>query len=155
MRSPGGVLSEDKRLFSLTVDLFELREFGWQSGEGASLKLSYPEAGANQTADGWYFPLTYKEGKFSLILDGMMSARLNALLEAKADPDAIAGSGSADAGVKNQKAFNTSITRLGEEIQALSDLKEPQNIYAGVQPQHPRDLQHGEYFVCQCGGERG
>lgn len=134
----GGVDSSDKKLFSLTVDLFELRKFGWQSGEVASLKLSYFNGNTDQTEDGWYFPLTYKDGKFSLILDGMMSARLNALLEAKADPDVLAGSGaggSADDGVKTRKAFNTSITRLGEEISALSDLKAPQNIYAVIEGQ--------------------
>lgn len=122
----GGVSAEDRELFSLQVDRYKLPQT-WKSGNMAPLKLSCPSGGADVVEEEWNFPLYYQDGRFSLVLDGMMSARLRALLDAR-------NTGSGD-DLKTQKAFNVSITRLGERISALELLKEPRDIYAVIQGQ--------------------
>ena len=106
--------------------MYELTSRGWASGKTAALELSYLDASAagNIVEGDWRFPLVYQEGKFSLVLDGMMSARLDALLQARKGTDDT-----------EQKSFNTSITRLGEQIPSLRTLCEPQDIYAVVEAQ--------------------
>lgn len=122
----------DQKLFSTEMELSELRGQlkSVETGDAAvsmktgmvSLELRNPNA-ADASLGQWDFPLTYQRtggssGRFFLVLDGMMTAELAEVVEAKGTSVA-------------QKA-GVSITRLGEEIPAL---KLPQDIYAEIQAQ--------------------
>ena len=114
--------NKKEKLFSVTVNRDELIKSGHGPNSiAAAVPLSLKDKDGNSIGE-WAFPLTYQESegrssRFSLTLDGMMSADLMESLEA-------AETGDID------KAYSTSITRLGE---AASLLKEPQNIYAEVE----------------------
>lgn len=93
---------EDGKLFSVELDRSALQKDGWTSGKSAPLKLTYSDSSGNAKTETWHFPLTYDEnGRFSLTLDAMMSARLQSRLEAGAGEKEL------------QQSHNTSITRLG------------------------------------------
>ena len=108
---------EDAKLFSAVIDRYALQKAGWVSGKSAPLTLNYFDAAGAVITENWSFPLSYEDGRFSLTLDAMMSARLLARLEA--------GAGDAEL----WQSHNTSITRLGGVIPALC---EPLDIYAVV-----------------------
>lgn len=117
----------DTLLFSTEIDRYELREKG-EDGRSASLVLrdqdGKPIGGDTKE---WTFPLTYqasegRSGRFSLTLDGMMTAELMGVIEAK--------SGGAAGGDAVERAYSTSVTRLGDDIPAL---KTPQDIYAQIE----------------------
>lgn len=130
----------DQKLFTTEVELGELRgQLKTADGEDkiptktGMVRLELKDPAKAPDAEGasfgeWAFPLTYQQtegrsGRFSLVLDGMMTAEL---------AEAVKGSG------ENLKALQnacTSITRLGEGIAALGDLKSPQDIYAEIQAQ--------------------
>ena len=124
-------------LFSTEVDLFQL----WgtlSSGTGdvqktgmVGLELKVPDAADpdGKEIGKWNFPLTYQQasgssGRFSLVLDGMMTAELAEAVEANKTSGPTAMTAAQMAG--------TSITRLGKEILALES---PQDIYAEIQVQ--------------------
>lgn len=92
---------EDAKLFSAVIDRYALQKAGWVSGKSAPLTLNYFDAAGAVITENWSFPLSYEDGRFSLTLDAMMSARLLARLEA--------GAGDAEL----WQSHNTSITRLG------------------------------------------
>ncbi len=147
--------SGDEKLFTTEVELNELQKYlktaeeestGLRTRTGmVNLELRSPsqtnpdEAAAYGT---WAFPFTYQQtngssGRMSLVLDGMMTAELLKVNEAKA------GAGAApDAVARNA---NTSITRLGE-IADLKALKNPQNIYVEIQAQatYNQDVMGGD-----------
>lgn len=81
-----------------------------------------------QEIDGWSFPLLYQDGSFSLVLDGMMSADVQAALEQTGL--------SATQQTKLHQSSDVSITRLAQisKIAEKSgvDFSNPQNIYATV-----------------------
>lgn len=109
---------EDGKLFFAVVDRSGLQKEGWTSGKSAPLTLTYSDSSGNVKTEIWHFPLTYDEnGRFSLTLDAMMSARLLSRLEAGAGDKVL------------QRSHNTSITRLGGVIPALL---EPQDLYAVI-----------------------
>lgn len=118
-----------EKLFSTTLNRDELNKSGHSPGSSAtSVPLSLKDKGGNDIGE-WMFPLTYQgtEGgnsRFSLTLDGMMTAELMESLEAKRE--GVTGASDVD------KAYSVSITRLGE-VAALSSLKEPQDIYAVIE----------------------
>lgn len=109
----------DKKLFSMVVSPYDLRKNGWSidqnksdSGQMASVTL---KDGKNKESEGWEFPLTYSDNKYSLILDAMMSAKTQATLAS--DSSAY------------EKTLSTSICRLAS---MTKDLAKAQNIYATV-----------------------
>ena len=127
----------DKKLFTTEVELRELgRELDTVQGEDTGirtkagmvqLELKEPAANSGDSANSlgkWAFPMTYQQtdgssGRFSLVLDGMMTADLAEVVEAK----------QADGNLDAAKNLSTSITRLGEVVPAL---KLPQDIYAEI-----------------------
>lgn len=121
-----------EKLFSTVVNRDKLIKSGHGPGSDAtSVPLSLKDKEGNNIGD-WMFPLTYqtsegRSSRFSLTLDGMMSAELMESLEAKRT--GAAGASDID------KTYSTSITRLGYE-NCLSLLKKPQDIYAVVEV-HP------------------
>lgn len=111
----------DKKLFSMVVSPYDLRKNGWSieqnksdSGQMASVTLKDEK---NKESEGWEFPLTYRDNKYSLVLDAMMSAKTQATLAS--DPSAY------------EKTLSTSICRLASMTSA-KDLAKAQNIYATV-----------------------
>lgn len=109
----------DKKLFSMVVSPYDLRKNGWSidqnksdSGQMASVTLKDER---NKESEGWEFPLTYSDNKYSLVLDAMMSAKTQATLAS--DSSAY------------EKTLSTSICRLAS---MTKDLAKAQNIYATV-----------------------
>ena len=122
--------STEQELFSADINLSDLIGSGYgESNPMAGLKLTTAD---NLDAGLWYFPMTYdrERGRFSLVLDAMMSAKLMERLE----------KASAETGDEAEqsliRSYSTSITRLGHSVSgspapALS-LLEPQDIYAVI-----------------------
>ncbi|NBI90231.1 prepilin-type N-terminal cleavage/methylation domain-containing protein, partial [Lachnospiraceae bacterium] len=127
----------DKKLFTTEVELSELRgeletapeeDAGIRTKTGmVHLELKEPAANAGEPAASlgtWAFPLTYQQagsssGRFSLVLDGMMTAELAEVVKAK----------QAESGVSAAENASTGITRLGKVIPALDS---PQDIYVEI-----------------------
>ena len=111
----------DQKLFSMVVSPYDLRKNGWSidqnksdSGQMASVTLKDEK---NKESEGWEFPLTYSDNKYSLVLDAMMSAKTQATLAS--DSSAY------------EKTLSTSICRLAS-MTSENDLAKAQNIYATV-----------------------
>ncbi len=113
--------AEDQELFTTEVELGSLRG-ELKTGNGSSktgmvhLELKDREG---EDAGRWAFPLTYQQtdssgGRFSLVLDGMMTAELAEVV--KADPAAA-------------RELGTGITRLETEIPEFGSA---QNIYVEI-----------------------
>ncbi|XCP86775.1 type II secretion system protein [Roseburia hominis] len=119
-----------KELFRLTVNRAKARGNGWsESASDAASITQLQMVVNNKEIEGWNFPLTYKDGAFSLVLDGMMSADvLAALKQTGISEDTMTGL---------HKSSDMSITRLarigGIKTTSGVDLSNPQNIYATVQ----------------------
>ena len=143
------------------IDRSELRGkgLGKDGNTMVHLKLEGQEdagTGKNKDLGEWAFPLTYQEtgqnGRFSLVLDGMMSAKLMESLKAET-PDS---QGVGDDGLALLREYSTSITRYaglskaGSEIPELAQLARPQDICAEikVQPTYRNmDLDAREYHA--------
>ena len=113
--------NRENALFSMTVSPYELRKNGWSAtSEGtdnlASIQLK-DKAGNNK--GNWTFPLTYSDNKYSLVLDAMMSAKVQSVInEATTDTKKAL-----------EQTSSTSICRLAE---VNTDLKNQQDIYATI-----------------------
>ena len=125
----------DKKLFTTEVELSELSgqletvplEDAGISTKTGMVNLEVKDPNAEDGSWGkWAFPLTYQQtggssGRFSLVLDGMMTAELAEVVEAN--------KGTGDSGSDVAQKASTSITRLGAVVPAL---KSPQDIYAEI-----------------------
>ena len=111
------------KLFSLTMSPFDMAKNGWSGNEdGAYTMAKFLLKDADgQERETYAFPVTYSDGKYSLVLDAMMSVKAQAMLQA---------GGTADAVREREKLYSTSIQRLGEIAQSLEI---PTDIYATVQ----------------------
>lgn len=114
--------NDKEKLFELRVSPFDMRTKGWDGSSDAKTGMAFLEVtkkdGTQETL--WNFPVTYSDNKYSLVLDAMMSAKTQAVLDNQKEE-----------GIKSEleKSSSTSITRLA----AVSDaLAEPQNVYATV-----------------------
>ena len=111
-----------EKLFELRVSPFDMRTQGWDGSSAsktgmASLDITKKD-GTKDTL--WNFPVTYSDNKYSLVLDAMMSAKTQAVLDSQKD----------EASKSNlEKSISTSITRLADISEVLA---KPQNIYATV-----------------------
>lgn len=120
--------ADDQALFSTVVNLSRLQSEGALAEQTAMLTLQ--DAAGNEiggTHARWAFPFHYQasagsKGKFSLTLDAMMSAELQAVLDAKTGADKT----------MVQQNYSTSITRLGDQIE---ELQTPTDLYARIQAQ--------------------
>ena len=137
-----GEKDKGEQLFSTVIDRAELngKGFGKEENTMVHLKLEGQKeesTGKNKDLGEWAFPLTYQEngrsGKFSLTLDGMMSAELMESLKTGA-PD---GAGTGDLALLRE--YSTSITRYaglsrpGQEMPELAQLLQPQDICAEIE----------------------
>ncbi len=115
--------SGDKtKLFTMTVSPYDMRSNGWSadsSGTACMAKLELKDKEGN-SKDVWEFPVTYSDNRYSLVLDAMMSAKVQAAIEAQT---------SENNKTALERTSSISITRLGE---VASDLKQMQDIYATV-----------------------
>ena len=113
---------EDKsKLFTMTVSPYDMRSSGWSNAEGTSEGLAMIELkDSSGTGQGsWVFPISYSDNRYSLVLDAMMSAKVQAVLDTQSGVNKT----------ELEKTSSISISRLGE---VAADLKEEQNIYATV-----------------------
>lgn len=141
-----GDKAKGEKLFSTVIDRSELSKkgFGKAGNTMVHLKLLGQEdaaTGKNKDLGEWAFPLTYQEtgqnGRFSLVLDAMMSAELMESLKAET-PDSLSVG---DDGLALLREYSTSITRYaglskaGSEIPELAQLARPQDICAEIEVQ--------------------
>lgn len=133
-----GSTSQEK-LFSTSVNWYDLKAAGANENQVAGLKLTDSEGNTiGGEAAVWYFPLTYQakegqNGKFSLVLDAMMSAELMERLYAAEQ----AGQGEVLA-----REYSTSITRLGAFIPQLSL---PCDVYAVIETRPVYEHSAGDF----------
>lgn len=111
-------------LFSMVVSPYELRKNGWSSSSDgtdnlASIVLKDKEGNAKGS---WSFPLTYSDNKYSLVLDAMMSAKVQDALSSTTDDNTRAAKALSE-------TSSTSICRLKAVNESLAN---PQDIYATV-----------------------
>ncbi len=123
---------DHSELFSMEIDRKSLPPEAAAAGL-ARLKL---ENAASGELGEWVFPLSYQavgggNGRFTLVLDGMMTASLMEAIEAKG------GAGSTIA-----QEYSTSITRLGNLIPSL---QAPQDIYAQIEVQPTYGIADGSF----------
>ena len=113
--------SDKSKQFTMTVSPYEMRKNGWTATSGTTEGLvSFEIQDKKGNSKGqWTFPITYSDNRYSLILDAMMSAKVQAVL----------ASGSGTTAEALARTSSTSICRLGK---VASDLKNPQDIYATV-----------------------
>lgn len=109
------------KLFSMVISPYDLRKSGWSvdTSEGKEFAKITLKDSTNKECGSWEFPLTYSDNKYSLVLDAMMSAKVQALLDSKS------GSNKVDF----EKTLSTNINRLSSVASALET---PQDIYATV-----------------------
>ena len=112
----------DKELFSVRVSQMDMRAAGWSTtnADFSMASLTVKDADGRDRGT-WQFPVTYSDNKFSLVLDAMMSAKVQATLDKQTNN----GSTSSDL----LRTSSISITRLTSVASVLS---EPQTIYAKV-----------------------
>lgn len=134
--------TDGKELFSTEIDGKDIDRKGIAPEQKAAsqmidLELKMPPAGASaekQSIGKWTFPLNYQSagssgGRFSLVLDGMMTAELMEVLKAKSG-ETLETDPASPLSVTPKQQYSTSITRLGSAIPALES---PLNIYAEIQ----------------------
>ena len=115
-----------EKMFSLTMSPYDMARNGWSGAEGENTEgLSTMAAFELKDKDGnskgsWAFPVTYKDNKYSLVLDAMMSVKVQAMLQI---------SGSEEKVLSRAELYDTSIQRLKSVAQ---DLEVPVDMYATV-----------------------
>lgn len=116
--------SNNKKLFTLRVSPYDMQCKGWSGDEKKSSYFAELDVKdeSQKSQSGWKFPVTYDAGnkKFSLVLDAMMSAKVQASLEkaSKAAGENLL-----------EKSSSTNITRLKKISEAMAN---PVNVYAKV-----------------------
>lgn len=114
------------KLFSLTMSPYDMARNGWSGAEGENTEgLSTMATFELKDKDGkskgsWAFPVTYKDNKYSLVLDAMMSVKVKAMLQI---------SGPAEKVLARTELYDTSIQRLKSVAQ---NLEVPVDMYATV-----------------------
>lgn len=116
----------NEKLFSLTMSPYDMARNGWSGAEGENTEgLSTMATFELKDKDGdskgsWAFPVTYKDNKYSLVLDAMMSVKVKAMLQI---------SGPAEKVLARAELYDTSIQRLKS---VARDLEVPVDMYATV-----------------------
>ena len=115
-----------EKLFSLTMSPYDMARNGWSGAEGENTEgLSTMATFELKDKDGdskgsWAFPVTYKDNKYALVLDAMMSVKVQSMLQI---------SGSEEKVLARAELYDTSIQRLKSVAQ---DLEVPVDMYATV-----------------------
>ena len=114
--------TSDNLLFTMTISPYDLRTAGWSSSTESTDNMASVELKdkSGNSKGNWSFPLTYSDNKYSLVLDAMMSAKVQKAINDVADPVTK---------TDLERTSSTSICRL----QAVdTELATQQNIYATV-----------------------
>lgn len=115
-----------EKLFSLTMSPYDMARNGWSGAEGenteglSTMATFELKDKAGDSKGSWAFPVTYKDNKYSLVLDAMMSVKVKAMLQI---------SGPAEKVLARTELYDTSIQRLKSVAQ---DLEVPVDMYATV-----------------------
>lgn len=116
----------NEKLFSLTMSPYDMARNGWSGAEGENTEgLSTMATFELKDKDGksegsWAFPVTYKDNKYSLVLDAMMSVKVQAMLQISGQEEKV---------LARAELYDTSIQRLKS---VAGDLEVPVDIYATV-----------------------
>ena len=113
--------NKDKsKLFSMTVSPYDMRKSGWSAqSDGSSMATLEVRDKNGNTMQNWAFPITYSDSRYSLVLDAMMSAKVQAVLDSRSGNEQIS----------LERTSSTSIRRL---MTVASDFEKQQDIYATV-----------------------
>ena len=113
--------NKDKsKLFSMTVSPYDMRKSGWSAqSDGSSMATLEVRDKNGNTMQNWAFPITYSDSRYSLVLDAMMSAKVQAVLNSRSGNEQIS----------LERTSSTSIRRL---MTVASDFEKQQDIYATV-----------------------
>ena len=113
----------DEQLFSLTMSPYDMvATDGWSGTVGGTstlAKFALKDKGGKDCGT-WAFPVNYSDNKYSLVLDAMMSAELQAMLNLSPDNNKVEA---------RERLYSTNITRLDA---VSDDLAQPVNMYATV-----------------------
>ena len=115
-----------EKLFSLTMSPYDMARNGWSGAEGENTEgLSTMATFELKDKDGksegsWAFPVTYKDNKYSLVLDAMMSVKVQAMLQISGQEEKV---------LARTELYDTSIQRLKS---VARDLEVPVDMYATV-----------------------
>ena len=115
--------SDDTKLFSMTMSPYDMDRQGWAGASTSTAAFASFELfkSDGSSAGQWAFPVYYSNGRYSLVLDAMMSAEVQAMLQTSSS------TGTSD---DRERLYSTNIQRL----QSVSDiLADPVDIYATVQ----------------------
>ena len=116
----------DEKLFSLTMSPYDMARNGWSGAEGENSEgLSTMATFELKDKDGkskgsWAFPVTYKDNKYALVLDAMMSVKVQAMLQISGQEEKV---------LERAELYDTSIQRLKSVAQ---NLEVPVDMYATV-----------------------
>lgn len=115
-----------EKLFSLTMSPYDMARNGWSGAEGENTEgLSTMATFELKDKDGyskgsWAFPVTYKDNKYALVLDAMMSVKVQAMLQISGQEEKV---------LARTELYDTSIQRLKS---VARDLEVPVDMYATV-----------------------
>lgn len=116
----------NEKLFSLTMSPYDMARNGWSGAEGENTEgLSTMAAFELKDKDGnskgsWAFPVTYKDSKYALVLDAMMSVKVQAMLQISGQEEKV---------LARAELYDTSIQRLKS---VARNLEVPVDMYATV-----------------------
>ncbi len=116
----------NEKLFSLTMSPYDMARNGWSGAEGENTEgLSTMATFELKDKDGnskgsWAFPVTYKDNKYALVLDAMMSVKVQAMLQISGQEEKV---------LARAELYDTSIQRLKS---VARDLEVPVDMYATV-----------------------
>lgn len=104
------------KLFSLVVSPYKMAEKGWKGTTNGTANMASLEVkDANGKSKGnWTFPVTYSDNKYSLVLDGIMSAKVQEVLDKQSGNEKI----------DLERTYSTSICRLSEVDKSLASAQD-------------------------------
>ncbi len=104
------------KLFSLVVSPYKMATKGWKGTNNSTANMASLEVkDANGNSKGnWTFPVTYSDNKYSLVLDGIMSAKVQEALNEKSGSEKIA----------LERTYSTSICRLADVNKSLASAQD-------------------------------
>lgn len=100
------------KLFSLVVSPYKMATGGWKGTTNSTANMASLEVkdATGKTKGNWTFPVTYSDNKYSLVLDGIMSAKVQEVLNEKNGSEKIA----------LERTYSTSICRLTAVNESLA-----------------------------------
>ena len=82
---------DNTKLFTLRVSPFDMGQQGWSTNANSTAgmaTLELTKADGTKDTSNWMFPVTYSDNKYSVVLDAMMSAKVQAALDGQTNESA-------------------------------------------------------------------